>query len=147
MVHTIFLSKFQFLETSETNIRDQRSYIRHQTLRLTRLGCPRRVNLLPGAIETSFLIAISWTLWEFQKFACWWLGNMLPVHNEAIVLPITASNLQPLHMGRFSSYLCHIFFHLQILLGTGCFDSHIWYFGLSAIPPWGMIKLWDHLNS
>ena len=65
--HHFFLSKFQFLETSETNIRDQRSYIRHQALRLTRLGCPRRVNLLPGAIETSFLIVIIWTLWEFQK--------------------------------------------------------------------------------
>ena len=72
---------------------------------------------------------------------------MLPVHNEAIVLPITASNLQPLHMGRFSSYLCHILFHLQILLETGCFDPHIWNFCLSVIPPWSIIKIRDNLNS
>ena len=147
MVHTIFAKVSISWDIKNEH---QRSKIIHQTSDIEtdspgvspqgQLASWHDRNLLP---DSDYLDSLG-----VPKSLSWgWQDNMLPVHNEAIVLPITASNLQPLHMGRFSSYLCHIFFHLQILLGAGCFDSHIWHFCLSASPPWGINKLRDHLIS
>ena len=147
MVHTIFYKVSISWYISNEH---QRSKIIHQTSDIetdspgvspqSQLASWRDRNLLP---DNHYLDSLGIP----KNFSCRWQGNMLPVHNEAIVLPITASNIQPLHMGRFSSYLRHIFFHLQILLGAGCFDSHIWHFCLSASPPWGINKLRDRLIS
>ena len=147
MAHTIF---YKVSISWYISNKHQRSKLIHQTSDIEtdspgvspqgQLASWHDRNLLP---DSDYLDSLG-----VPKSLSWgWQDNMLPVHNEAIVLPITASNIQPLHMGRFSSYLCHIFFHLQILLGTGCFDPHIWHFCLSASPPWGINKLRDHLIS